>query len=430
MSTKKKIKRSLSQRSLGFTKFMSPFKSTSGTIPEHAVISSGMLSAVSDPQLNIQDFNKQVIDKNGRIITSSPDINGNNVVYNFKILEQKCVPDTFLASRLSYSNGAFIDTARYGKLTAGSAQRSITAARLAGLRPTVSYQNLSPNGEAFSKERVGLISAGGTSVGKCTTNVAWLVGAKSLEHSSSEHHIDIVNELDHQPPTNLEVAPLFDNTKGKSENSYDVYDDDAAKHKEEVLKTTVELYKVSESKCEDSSSTTKSHQSVQSGHNSWKVEPNNIKLAATMGYSLARSKTISDIPQWATHNQQKKQKNVKLGYKNYEYLNKVSSSGLNTLSSNSTQTSDSIIDLASSSINSSSCSLQAVPNSLQAGPNSLQAGHISTNGSLKSRIVKQRTLLRSQTRLYKFSQSLSSLNTLGTEESRASSCDRSSSITR
>ena len=109
MSTKKKIKRSLSQRTLGFTKFMSPFKNNTtfggGSIPENgtaaAVTTTGrrLLSAMSDPQLNVADYSKQVVDKNGRIITSSPDINGNDVVYSFKMLEQHTVPDTFLPGK-------------------------------------------------------------------------------------------------------------------------------------------------------------------------------------------------------------------------------------------------------------------------------------------------------------------------------------------
>ena len=107
MSTKKKIKRSLSQRTLGFTKFMSPFKNNAATafgssIPENGTAANGgrrLLSAMSDPQLNVGDFSKQVVDKNGRIITSSPDINGNDVVYSFKMLEQRVVPDTFLPGK-------------------------------------------------------------------------------------------------------------------------------------------------------------------------------------------------------------------------------------------------------------------------------------------------------------------------------------------
>ncbi len=89
---------------------MSPFKNNTtfagGSIPENgtavAATATGgrrLLSAMSDPQLNVADYSKQVVDRNGRIITSSPDINGNDVVYSFKMLEQHTVPDTFLTGK-------------------------------------------------------------------------------------------------------------------------------------------------------------------------------------------------------------------------------------------------------------------------------------------------------------------------------------------
>ena len=286
---------------------------------------------------------------------------------------------------------AFVDTARYGT------RLTVTAAsRLAGLRPTVSYQNLSPSGEIFARERIGLNTSysGAVNTNKCTTNVAWLVGAKSSSQNNpaavqtNEHHIDIVNKFDLQPPTNLEVAPL------NTEKSTGV-------QVKELKTATTELSKVIE---EDNNLATTLNQ--------WKVDLNHKKLhypyphqqPSTMGYTLARSKTISDIPQWATENDNNKSEKSDEN----RYFTKVKSVG--THSSNSTQTNDSILDL-NSSLDGSTYALQ-------------MGGHISTNGSLKSRIVKQRTLLRSQARLYKFSQSLSSLTTVGTESSRASSCDR------
>ena len=128
-----------------------------------------------------------MIDKNGKIITSVPDINGNDVVYNFRMLNQPFVAGSSpnIAGRSSPAPSAkFFDTARYGKLSNTGAQlRCPSATRFShSLRPTVSYQNLSADGDAFAKERQrsNLFSSNNrTGAIKCTTNVAWLVGAKS-----------------------------------------------------------------------------------------------------------------------------------------------------------------------------------------------------------------------------------------------------------
>ena len=93
-----------------------------------------------------------------------------------------------------------------------------------------------------------------------------------------------------------------------------------------------------------------------------------------MGYSLARSKTVSDLPGWAQGERKVTRKNSSVS---------------------------SVSDLTASKTNVSTL------------------GTVSTLGSLRSKIVRHKTLLGSSSRLYKFSQSLSSLTTLGTE-SRAS----------
>ena len=131
-----------------------------------------------------------------------------------------------------------------------------------------------------------------------------------------------------------------------------------------------------------------------------------IENQPTMGYNLARSKTISDIPHWA--NQAKLGQNTSDNKMNYS----VNTMSTNTSDGSTFNTLDSTTTAPSSE--------------------GLLPATVSTNGSLKSRIVKQRTLLKSETRLYKFSQSLSSLTTVGTattttgdEQSRASSCERS-----
>ena len=101
-----------------------------------------------------------------------------------------------------------------------------------------------------------------------------------------------------------------------------------------------------------------------------------------MGYSLARSKTVSDLPGWAHHGDGK----VKRKHSSVS----------------------SVSDLTASKTNVSTL------------------GTVSTLGSLRSKIVRHKTLLGSSSRLYKFSQSLSSLTTLGTD-SRASTL-RSSNL--
>ena len=95
-----------------------------------------------------------------------------------------------------------------------------------------------------------------------------------------------------------------------------------------------------------------------------------------MGYSLARSKTVSDLPGWAQTGSKVKRKH------------------------------SSVSDYSSQDMTASKSNISTL-------------GTVSTLGSLRSKIVRHKTLLGSSSRLYKFSQSLSSLTTLGTE-SRAS----------
>ena len=97
-----------------------------------------------------------------------------------------------------------------------------------------------------------------------------------------------------------------------------------------------------------------------------------------MGYTLCRSKTVSDMPCYEGESDNSdKQTRVK-GVKR----NSSSVSGLR-----GDESAGSRYDMS-------------------------QAGTISTQGSLRSRIVRHRTLLGSSSRLYKFSQSLSSLTTI------------------
>ena len=104
-----------------------------------------------------------------------------------------------------------------------------------------------------------------------------------------------------------------------------------------------------------------------------------------MGYSLCRSKTVSDMPcyEGESDNSDKQPPTpVKQGVKRNS--SSVSVSGPRGVEENNA---GSRYDMS-------------------------QAGTISTQGSLRSRIVRHRTLLGSSSRLYKFSQSLSSLTTI------------------
>ena len=101
-----------------------------------------------------------------------------------------------------------------------------------------------------------------------------------------------------------------------------------------------------------------------------------------MGYSLCRSKTVSDIPCYEGESDSDKPRTPRQGLPGVKRnSSSVSVSGCRDESSGS------------------GCDMSA-------------AGRVSTQGSLRSRVVRQRTLLSSSSRLYKFSQSLSSLTTI------------------
>ena len=99
-----------------------------------------------------------------------------------------------------------------------------------------------------------------------------------------------------------------------------------------------------------------------------------------MGYSLCRSKTVSDMPCYEGESDHSDKQTPVKGVKR-------NSSSVSVSGSRVEESSGSRYDMS-------------------------QAGTISTQGSLRSRIVRHRTLLGSSSRLYKFSQSLSSLTTI------------------
>ena len=186
-------------------------------------------------------------------------------------------------------------------------------------RSAVSYQNISPSANIFTPDRPAPaptdkknpFRAEGK---KSTTNVAWLVGASpgpALVETVTTHHIDITAQDHLQPPSHLAVAPL-QSEEGERRR---------------------------------------------------------------MGYSLARSKTVSDLPGWEGEAQGERK--VKRKH-------------------------SSVSDYSSQDMTASKTNVSTL-------------GTVSTLGSLRSKIVRHKTLLGSSSRLYKFSQSLSSLTTLGTE---------------
>jgi hypothetical protein len=196
-------------------------------------------------------------------------------------------------------------------------------------RAAVSYQNISPEGGLFGGEAAGpgyrgpgRVARGGEPPGgfsdanKSTTNVAWLVGSSRREEA--DHHIDIRDEGDLQPPSHLAVAPIPGPAPAPGPER---------------------------------------------------------------GYMLARSKTVADLPCWAD-----------------------------------TQGS------SPSSTPERGSSSESSERLYSKGPTSTAT--VSTLGSLRSKIVRHKTLLGSSSRLYKFSQSLSSLTTIASGDSRSSSLSR------
>ena len=208
-SRRKSAGRSLSLRTSNFIKLMKPFRPTTQLIPE----SEGELQgAVSDPNINItyqQGVHQKIIDKEGRIITNSPDL---TYIPKYK---SNGVPRYDPPVR----NRSVLDTAWLGQprppSTGSVRRRGLMMGRCA-----VSYQNLSPAGDIFAKEpgqklaRVGehkeesslTCSSFSSDGSRPTTNVGWLVGtSKPVDKAQPDHHIDI---LELQPPSHLEVAPL------------------------------------------------------------------------------------------------------------------------------------------------------------------------------------------------------------------------------
>ena len=346
MSSRRKSRRSLSLRTSSFIRLISPFRSRSVNIfqiPQEEDENKVRLhSAKSDSQLHVsykmEQYKRQgrILDSSGRIITNSPNLSSPHVGYvknNLNLDPQDPLERNMFMSNPNLSKNV-LDTSW---LSQDKINRNITETNWVGEkdrirlgllgRSAVSYQNISPSGDIFAEKNKECVESNPSSSfsaegSRSTTNVAWLVGAANPP--VLEHHIDILDKQEINPPSHLEVAPIGSTLKVKD-----------------------------------------------------------------MGYSLTRSKTVSDMPLWARDISSED-----------ESKPRAWTDSIRIISDESETMSDS--------------------------GSGLTAATLVTMGSLRSKIVKHRTLLGSSTRLYKFSQSLSSLTTVGSE-SRTSSWERTMS---
>ena len=122
-----------------------------------------------------------------------------------------------------------------------------------------------------------------------------------------------------------------------------------------------------------------------------------LAMNPRMGYSLSRSKTVSDIP---------------------FYGDKSGGSEASVASDSNPVTRHT---RQQSPVKRTQSSVSVTPVSSVADMSTLSTqATVSTQGSARSKVVRHKTLLGSSSRLYKFSQSLSSLTTI-TSDSRAAS---------
>merc|ERR1719320_1068184 len=191
--------------------------------------------------------------------------------------------------------------------------------------------------------------------------------------AEENHHIDI-RDQDLQPPSHLAVAPII--AASTSSNSPLTVTSNSS----DSLLSPSSLF----ANC--STPSPSPSQKRQEKVTPVKPNVNSIK----MGYSLSRSKTVSDLPFWAD-----------------EVCDQVAGDRNNSR--------DQAKQVTSEMVKRNMCSDRGTLYS-----KGLAAATVSTMGSLKSKIVRHKTLLGSSSRLYKFSQSLSSLTTI-TSESRPAS---------
>ena len=381
MTSRRKSSRSLSLRTSSFIRLIRPFRPRSVHVPrtERGALPDRLQPAVSDPQINMSASKEKgrILDAAGRIITQAPDRDSDDVEYVTSPQVIQCAassgvkpaPNLNYSPQLGhpnysvkpgyignplileppepiYSATKVFNTATLGQNVTSTGKRSLSpllqragsvaAGRADSIRPlwgggggtlrrgllgrsAVSYQNLSPSaGELFSP--VGEVAGRDTRNGSVDRPPAAPSTALCRSFAAQGNR------------STTNVAWLVGATTKPQPQEHHI----------DILDSHIQ-------------------------------PPSHLEVAplVQMGYSLARSKTVSDIPLWAQ-----------------EAVNPP-----------------------------------PAPQSVAAAEPGLAAATPHTTGSLRSKVVKHRTLLGSSSRLYKFSQSLSSLTTLGSE-SRTSTWDR------
>ena len=353
---KPSTKRSLSLRSSSFIRLISPFRGSRSTregaeSPPPSPREGGALhGALSDSHLASWDKRRTVEHEAPWVSTQELQFKGPASVPPWTSQQN-------LATPRCPGTGTLLrrQNASWANAAAEAAWARTKGAALLG-RSAVSYQNIGPTGELFgatSPVQRGQARAreGFCEENKNTTNVAWLVGS-NRRGEEADHHIDIPDQGDLQPPSHLAVAPIL------------------------PASPRLGVKALGGNKVPSSSSDTPSPPTPTT-QQAAKQAP--IRQA---GYTLARSSTVSDLPFWA--------------HKDPTARDERSSSSSERL--------------------------------FTRGPTSQAT--VSTLGSLKSKIVRHKTLLGSSSRLYKFSQSLSSLTTITSGDSRTSTLSRDAGETQ
>ena len=352
---KPSTKRSLSLRSSSFIRLISPFRGSRATRegaespPPSPREGRALHGALSDSQLASWDKRRTVEQEAPWVSTQDLQFKGPASAPPWashqNLVTPRCPGTGTLLRR---------QNASWANAAAEAAWTRTKGAALLG-RSAVSYQNIGPTGELFGAQEAtpppvqrgqGRMREGFSEGNKSTTNVAWLVGS-NRRGEEADHHIDIPDQGDLQPPSHLAVAPILPASP----------------------RLGVQALGGNKSPPPSSSGTPSPPAPTAQA-------PKQQAPTRQAGYTLARSSTVSDLPFWA--------------HKEPAGREERSSSSSERLYTR--------------------------------GPTSQAT--VSTLGSLKSKIVRHKTLLGSSSRLYKFSQSLSSLTTITSGDSRTSTLSR------
>ena len=355
---KPSTKRSLSLRSSSFIRLISPFRGSRAAregaeSPPPSPREGGALhAALSDSQLASWD-------KRRRVEQEEPWVSTQELQFKGPASAPPWTSQQNLVTPRCPGTGTLLrrQNASWANAAAEAAWTRTKGAALLG-RSAVSYQNIGPTGELFGAQEAtpipvqrgrGRMREGFCEGNKSTTNVAWLVGS-NRRGEEADHHIDIPDQGDLQPPSHLAVAPILPASPRLGVKALP--------------------------------GGNKSPSFSSSGTPSPPAPTTQQTPTRQAGYTLARSSTVSDLPFWAHKDPTAR-----------EERSSSSSEWLYTRGQTSQAT-------------------------------------VSTLGSLKSKIVRHKTLLGSSSRLYKFSQSLSSLTTITSGDSRTSTLSRDTGETQ